>query len=96
MNQRAIRIIESYISRMRVPRRRLKKQQFAQRSYSLWAAEEVLHYVKCRNDISPTAAVEEFIRMMDEYSCINPETSYLFSVAKDTALDIYDHLITKG
>ena len=64
------------------------------RSYSNWARQEVIKYVKENPDKTAIESVEKFIRMMDCYSCKNPKTSIVFSIAHDVALDILDHLLT--
>lgn len=82
-------IIE-YVADLNMPKNHWNKELFEQRCYSIWAAKE-LYYELAKNDDKPAETViEEFIDRMDKYSCKNIETSFMFSVAKDTALDIYD------
>ena len=93
MNEIAIRAIESYIHELKDPQTNYKKSRFEQATYSKWAANEVLGYVKYRKDISPIQAVEEFINKMDDYACEVGRSSYIFSVAYDIAMDILDLLL---
>ena len=88
-----IAVIRGYISRLNNPTRNWRNSNFKQISYSKWAAKEVLKYVKEHDSIPVTIAIEEFIRKMDKYSCMNSNTSYMFSVAHDIAVDILDTFI---
>lgn len=66
----------------------------AQESYSRWAARELLIRLEKNHNIPPLIIIEEFRDQMDDYSCKNPHTSYIFSCAKDMADWIIDLLIT--
>lgn len=101
--ERAILIIQDYILDRgfksdslskylgcRVRRIPIKRKYFDQKSYSNWAAHEVLLYVQNHSDMSPIEAIEEFAKKVDRYSVKNPNTSYIFSVAYDIAMDILD------
>lgn len=90
----ALSAIEAYIWDLREPRRKYTKQRFVQLSYSRYAAEELYYYVEKHDDISPIQAVEQFSKLMDEYSCSvkNKEMSFVFSVAYDIAVDVLDIL----
>jgi len=61
---------------------------FNQRSYSRWAANEILELVMDNPFSTPIDIIEEFIIKMDYFSCIDLSTSLIFSIAKDTAEDI--------
>lgn len=65
-----------------------------QESYSKWAAREILVRLIKEKETPPLVVIEQFRDKMDEYSCRNLNTSYMFSVAKDTAEWIIDLLIT--
>lgn len=104
--ERALLIIRDYIldlgfkegsqfndSGCRVRRIPIKRKYFDQKSYSNWAANEVLLYVQKHSDMSPIEAIEEFAKKVDRYSVKNPNTSYIFSVAYDVAMDILDVFI---
>ena len=41
----------------------------------------------------PLIAMEDFRDKMDQYSCMNPATSFIFSVAKDTVEMFIDMII---
>ena len=86
-------LIQNYISKLHDPDRELKKSCFKQLSYSKWAANEVLNFVKNRPRTPPVFSVETFASMMDEYACMNQGTSYIFSIAYDIAMDILDMLL---
>lgn len=101
--ERAMLIIRDYIfdlgfkegsqpksSGCRIQRIPTKRRYFDQKSYSNWAANEILLYVQNHSDMSPIEAIEEFAKKVDRYSVKNPNTSYIFSVAYDTAMDILD------
>lgn len=86
-------IVKDYISDLSEPRCQLKRSYFAQRSYSIWAAEEVLRTIRKRKDVSPIYAVEEFVGKMEYYALKRPEGSYIFSVAYDIGTDVLDILM---
>ena len=92
--ERALFLIENYIFRLKRPRRYLKLDQFTHRSYTIWAAEELMVYVKKHDTIPPLDAVSAFMNLMDELAVMDEATSYIFSIARDTAQDIFDMLLT--
>lgn len=83
-------IVQDYILDLSDPRSSLRRSHFKQLSYTKWAAEEVLRTIRKRRDMSPTAAVEEFVNKMDQYALMHGNLSYIFSVAYDVGLDILD------
>lgn len=89
MDIRAISILQEYIADMPEPRK-CKKHVFLQETYSRWAAEEILQCIQENESRPPVAVVEEFKDRMNHYSLINPNSSYIFSVAYDIAMDILD------
>ena len=93
-HEKALLLIENYLYYMKKPRRNLKMDRFAYRSYAIWAAEELLSYVNEHDSVPPLDAVNEFIKMVDNYSSINKETGFIFSIAKDIAEDIFDMLMS--
>lgn len=66
----------------------------AQESYSRWAIREIMVCLIKEKTTPPLIVIEQFRDQMDDYSCRNMHTSYMFSVAKDTAEWIIDLLIT--
>lgn len=78
---------------LKEPAWRLPKDWFKHISYSRWAVEEILKSIENSKITSPITVVENFIRKMDDFSCSNQETSIIFSVAHDLAVDILDVLI---
>lgn len=92
--EKALLLVENYLYHMKKPRRKLKVDRFAYRSYSVWAVEELLDYIKERDYAPPLDSVSCFIRTMEEYSTLNKETSFIFSIARDVAEDIFDMLMS--
>lgn len=90
MNESAIQTVKEYIADLKPPKYRLKRSFFEQKTYSIWAAKEVLQYLWSHPDTPPIIAIEEFIEKMDKYSLKNRESSFIFSVAHDIAEDILD------
>ena len=68
------------------------REFYAQKSYSKWAANEFLAYLKNR-PINPYDAAEEFIRMMDEFACSNHKERLIFSIGYDVGVDLLDYMI---
>lgn len=93
MNKSVTSVIRSYIVTLNKPTHNWRTSKFEQTSYSKWAAKEVLKYVNEHDTMPPVMAIEEFIRKMDKYSCLNKHTSYMFSVAHDIAEDILDRFL---
>lgn len=86
------RIEERYPSPRKYPRRRSDYALFAQASYSRWAANEFLLYLK-KHSPRIMMASESFIKMMDKRSC-EGVNSWMFSVAHDVATDLMDYIYT--
>ena len=62
------------------------------RSINRWAAEEFVRYLKGAR--SPwVLAAERYIDMVDDFSTHNQETSVIFSIAYDVAVDLSDACI---
>ncbi len=83
--ERMLRMIYDYINEAPEVISCIRSHDFAQRSYSNWAAKELLRYIESRKSYPPLLALEDFKDRMDKYSCLNPNTSYIFSVAYDMA-----------
>lgn len=64
-----------------------------QESYSRWAARELIIRLEKDQETPPLILIEKFRDQMNEFSCVNPSTSYIFSCAKDMAEWIIDLLI---
>ena len=93
MNDLAIEIIQKYISDFENRKHYWSKPMFKQNSYAKWSAEELLERVQNRKNVPAIYVIEDFIRLMDRYACMNPHNSYMFSVAHDTAEDILDFIL---
>ena len=66
---------------------------FQQKSYSRWAGRELLALLEKNADRPPLILIEEFRDKLDAYSCVNKDTSYAFSCAKDMTEWVIDLLI---
>lgn len=94
MNDRAVFIVQEYISELYIKELPpCQKRAFMQQSYSRWAAEEILRCIQERGSKQPVTVIEEFANKMDKYSLANSNTSYIFSVGYDTAMDILDRFL---
>lgn len=85
---------QNYKNSLSCPCINWKKSKFIQSSYSRWAVEELIIFIKQHSDMLVIDSVELFIRKMDEYSCMNSNSSYIFSIAHDVAEDVYDNLLS--
>ena len=66
------------------------------RSIRLWAEKECHKYIAAHSAWTKMDAVESFVRLMDDYSTKNPNTSMIFSIASDAGKSILDDLILQG
>lgn len=89
----AINIIQYCIRQTQRNNLQVNSYNFAQRSYEVWAAKEILKKIKNTKDMPPLYIIEEFRDLMDDYSCRKKNNSFLFSCAKDMAEWIIDLLI---
>jgi len=71
------------------------QDDFEQLVFSKWAANSLVEYVESKPDIPPLLLTEEFAKQMDDYACMNLETSMIFSIGRDTIMDILDMLLQK-
>lgn len=95
-NEVAKNVIRGYLADMRniqAKNKRWQFQLFQQESYSIWAANELLNELRKNKTDPPLVVMEEFRDRMDAYSCKNKETSFIFSVAKDTTEVLIDILL---
>lgn len=92
-NDIAQRAIREYIARILIRPSSGNKTMFMQESYSRWAAIEMLMELRRHPDEPPLCVMEAFRDKMDRYSCMNPKTSYMFSIAKDISEVLIDLLI---
>lgn len=91
MNEAAVLAIINYMEEcLFEPKRNWPEYWFNQKSYSRWAANEILERVMDHPMMPPIMVIEEFMITMDLYSCMAEDTrvSIIFSIAKDTAEDI--------
>lgn len=71
----------------------MRGYDFAQESYSRWAAKELIACLEKNPTTPPLLVIEEFRDKMDRYACQNKDSSYIFSVAYDMAEYIIDLLL---
>ena len=94
MDSRAVSILKGYITDMPEANRKCKKHIFLQRTYSRWAAEEILECIQENESTPAIIVVENFRDRMNRYSLLTSNSSYIFSVAYDIATDILDIFLT--
>lgn len=93
-NEMAIQVVQEYIERLeRQHIHPWQSSEFAQQSYSISAANDILYELKKNTSLPPLTIIEEYRDKMDEYSCLNSFGSFIFSVSHDIAEDIIDELI---
>jgi hypothetical protein len=75
------------------------KKELEKSSYSIWAIDELKRYVVGRLYPKKSGKIEDFItlvaefrRMMNQFSKINPDNNFMFSVAVDVSTDVLDIL----
>ena len=82
--------ILEYINDLKQTASYWNKELFQQQAYSLWAAKEIYFRLAKNETYSPAYLVEDFANKMDDYACKRKETSFMFSIAHDVAIDILD------
>lgn len=90
---RAIETVSYCLRKSLTTTAKWRDYSLAQESYSRWAAREILIRLIKEKNTPPLIIIERFRDQMDDYSCRNIHTSYMFSVAKDMAEWIIDLLI---
>ena len=75
------------------------KKELEKSSYSVWAIDELKRYIVGRLCPKKSGSIEDFIafvgdfrRMMNQFSKINPDNNFMFSVAVDISTDVLDLL----
>ena len=75
------------------------KKELEKSSYSVWAIDELKRYIVGRLYPKKSRSVEDFIilvgdfrQMMNQFSKINPDNNFMFSVAVDISTDVLDLL----
>ena len=82
--------IIGYIADLNLPSDYWNRDLFEQQCYSIWAAKELYYELSINEEKPAETVIDDFIKRMDEYSCKCIETSFMFSIARDTAIDILD------
>lgn len=91
MNELAVSVIQEYIDEyLFEPRSNWCKYEFNVRSYSRWAANEIIERIRNDSERSPVNIISEFIREVDLCCEKTPtnQAQLIFEVAKETATDI--------
>lgn len=91
MNEEAIELVRDYKRKyLFPPQANWPDDEFRRRSYSRWAANEIIHRLVTYPNEDPVHILEEFIQIMDRYSEIdgigNPDA--IFLTAKETAEEL--------
>ena len=89
----AIRITKEYIWDLPEPECTWPKRQFDQKRFAIWSANELLKRLSKPSKKDVWDLIEEVVYEMDYYSVENDLYSFMFSVAHDTVLDIYDRIL---
>lgn len=92
-NESVKNMIRWYIRENEKHRYLWQTAEYKQETYSLWAARELLNELRKNKGKPPLIVIEDFRDKMDRYSCMNPATSFIFSVAKDTVEMFIDMII---
>lgn len=92
-NESVKNMIRWYIRENEKHRYLWQTDEYKQETYSLWAARELLNELRKNKGKPPLIVMEDFRDKMDRYSCMNPATSFIFSVAKDTVEMFIDMII---
>lgn len=90
-----IRGVRSYIRRYcSKPAPIWPKREFINKAYIRWTADEMIDYLLNHGFHHPMYALEEFLKKMDQYSCVGKDVDnrYIFSIAYDAAQDIIDYV----
>lgn len=88
-----LNLIENYIRHLKMPSECWNGEKFRQASYASWAAVEFYKYI-CRIECLEWSDLEWYVDLMNDLSCKNINTSYVFSVAKDISEDILDYVVS--
>jgi hypothetical protein len=98
MNEQAVLTIQKYIDEyLFEPRSTWSKLEFDRRSYSIWAANEIITRLMDRPFDHPEIVIEGFLLEMIVFSHTKEESKrhFIFSVATEVAEDIL-YLFTRG
>ena len=93
-NKTAIQIVKDYIPELeRYEDLWWRSSEFAQWSYSKTAAKEILELLEKDTNTPPLVVIEEYRDKMNNFACLNPKWSIMYSVAADIAEYMIDELI---
>lgn len=92
MSELAVLMVRQYINEnLFAPVITWPKNFFDERSYSRWAAYEIIKLIQAEPNIPVNILIQKFVYKLDNYSCMadwRKDVSYMFLTAKDTAEDI--------
>lgn len=72
----------------------MKQSEFAQRSYTKWAINEIIEDIDSDRDTPPAITIENFAKKMDDLACSSRQNGWIFSIAYDTAYFVLDMIMT--
>ena len=75
------------------PKNLTAKNTFEIRAYQLWAAKEFYNYIY-RNGPCVIESGHQFVEMVDDFSCKDVASSWIFSIAYDVAVEMLDFIYT--
>lgn len=91
MSEAVILILEYYVAEhLFEPGHNWPKYYFDERSYSRWAAYEIIARVKAQPETAPIIIIEDFIRELDNCYDASEKNETIFSIARNAAEDIID------
>lgn len=74
---------------------RFMTDKFQQRTYGLWAIEELIAILNSDDNKHPIDIISDFASKMDNYACMaHPDVRWIFSIAYDTAMNALDFAIS--
>lgn len=88
-HKKAIRVIKDNLNwldkQIMLP---YSEDQIAQNSYSKSALKDLYILLRKNPEIPTAILIEEYANKMDDYSCINEQSSIMFSVAHDISMAV--------
>ena len=88
-HEKAIRVIKDNLNwldkQIMLP---YSEDQIAQNSYSKSALKDLYILLRKNLEIPAAILIEEYANKMDDYSCINEQSSIMFSVAHDISMAV--------
>ena len=90
-----IEYLRNYILKAyRPPIVKIKEDTFDNKSYSNFAAMELLERLYSNLDKDPIYVIEKMVDEYDEFALKDDETGTMFAICHDALIDIYDHALS--